>query len=178
MNSAQLSLFSVEVLGLIGREGAGPHDLLRMAQQDPLLTWAGESRYYTEPKRLAGLGLLVASKHPGRTHERTVYTLTERGLDALRAYAATPAAVPPVKSDVLIRLLICDLVGEAITRDGVTTIRQELIELEARLDEAERRAAELPHRSKYLLINLRFLRGYLRLHETLADDVERELDPG
>jgi hypothetical protein len=33
----ELSLFSYEILGLVGREGAGPHDLLRMAKQGRML---------------------------------------------------------------------------------------------------------------------------------------------
>ena len=52
-----------------------------------MLAWAGESRYYTEPKRLAKLGYLAARKEPGKTRERTVYTLTDKGLEALREYA-------------------------------------------------------------------------------------------
>src|SRR6266536_6019846 len=104
----ELSLFSYEILGLVGREGAGPHDLLSMARRGRMLAWAGESQYYTEPKRLAGLGYLSARKEPGKTRERTVYTLTDQGLDALREYARTTVAFLPVKSDALIRLLTCD----------------------------------------------------------------------
>jgi hypothetical protein len=31
MPGSELSLFSYEILGLVGRQGAGPHDLLRLA---------------------------------------------------------------------------------------------------------------------------------------------------
>ena len=84
MSSDELSLFSYEVLGLVGRTGAGPHDLRRMAQRGRMLDWAGESQYYVEPKRLARLGYLEAHKEPGKTRERTVYTLTDKGREALR----------------------------------------------------------------------------------------------
>ena len=67
MSRDELSLFSYEILGLVGRDGAGPHDLLRMAQRGRMLDWAGESQYYTEPKRLAKLGYLEARKEPGKT---------------------------------------------------------------------------------------------------------------
>src|ERR671931_501402 len=105
MSSPELSLFSYEILGLVGRRGAGPHDLLRMARHGRILAWAGESQYYTEPKRLAKLGYLSARKEPGKTRERTVYALTDKGLEALREYARTPVTFPPVKSDALLRLL-------------------------------------------------------------------------
>jgi DNA-binding PadR family transcriptional regulator len=172
-----LSLFSYEILGLVGAGGAGPHDLLRMARHGRILDWAGESQYYVEPKRLAKLGFLEARKEPGKTRERTVYTLTERGRQALIEYAHTPVTVTPLKSDPLLRLLICDLVGEEVTRASLATLRDDLEGLRARLDESERRASELPHREKYLLLVVDFLRGFLELHEQFVDDVERELAP-
>ena len=153
----ELSLFSYEILGLVGRGGAGAHDLLRMAQRGRFLAWAGESQYYVEPKRLAKLGYLDARKEPGKTRERTVYTLTEKGLDALRAWAETPVHFTPVKSELLTRLLIADLF--------------------ARLEDAEATAESLPHRRKYLLLVTGFLRRLFELHVEFVDEVERELAP-
>jgi PadR family transcriptional regulator, regulatory protein AphA len=171
----ELTLFSYEILGLVGRGGAGAHDLLRMARRGRILDWAGESQYYVEPKRLAKLGYLEARREPGRTRERTVYTLTDQGLDALAEYARTPVSVTPVKSDALLRLLICDLVGEEPTRESLATLRDDIAELRLRLDESEQAARDLPHRAKYLLLVTRFLRRLLDLHEELVDEVEREL---
>src|ERR1700752_2298461 len=96
-SSGELSLFSYEILGLVGRGGAGAHDLLQMARRGRMLDWAGESQYYTEPKRLARLGYLEARREPGRTRERTVYSLTDKGLEAVRAYAQTPVRFTPLK---------------------------------------------------------------------------------
>ena len=177
MSSDDLSLFSYEILGLVGRTGAGAHDLLRLARRGRMLDWAGESQYYAEPKRLARLGYLEAQKEPGKTRERTVYRLTEKGIDALRAYAQTPATFTPLKSDPLLRLLIADLVGEDATIESLQALRQDLSDLRARLDESVSSAVALPHRSRYLLIVIDFLRGYLELHEQLIDLVERELAP-
>lgn len=177
LSTDELSLFSYEILGLVGREGAGPHDLLRLAKRGRMLAWAGESQYYTEPKRLAKLGYLAARREPGKTRQRTVYTLTEKGLAALRDYARTPVAFMPVKSDALLRLLVCDLVGEEVTRESLATLRDEIADIEARLDEAERAAHELPHREKYLLLVVDFLRRLVELHEWLVGEAERELKP-
>jgi DNA-binding PadR family transcriptional regulator len=175
MSSDDLSLFSYEILGLVGRAGAGPHDLRRMVRRGRILDWAGESQYYAEPKRLAELGYLEARKEPGKTRERTVYTLTDKGLAALRAYARTPVTFTPVKSELLLRLLIADLVGEPVTRESVATLRDDIASLEARLDEAEASATTLPHREKYLLLTIEFLRGLLDLHRSFLDRLEREL---
>ena len=175
MATTDLSLFSIEILGLVGREGAGPHDLLRMAQRGRILAWAGESQYYTEPKRLAKLGYLAARKEPGKTRERTVYALTDKGLDALRQYARTPASFMPLKSDALLRLLICDLVGEEVTRESMETMRNEIADLAERVEASDHSARGLPHREKYLRLVNGFLRDFLELHDELIDDVEREL---
>jgi DNA-binding PadR family transcriptional regulator len=178
MVNRELTLFSYEILGLVGRGGAGAHDLLQMARRGRILDWAGESQYYVEPKRLAGLGYLDARKEPGKTRERTVYTLTDKGLGALAEYARTPVTVTPLKSDALLRLLICDLVGEDVTRESLKTLRHDVDDLRARLDEFDERATHYPHRAAYLRLVVDFLRRLLDLHEELVEVAERTLDDG
>ena len=175
MSTRDLTLFSYEILGLVGRDGAGAHDLLQLARRGRMLDWAGESQYYVEPKRLAKLGYLEARKEPGKTRERTVYTLTEQGLEALREYAATPVRFTPLKSDPLLRLLIADLVGPELTRESIGTLRDDLADLRRRLDESAESARQLPHREAYLLLVVDFLRKLLELHDELVDDVEQLL---
>jgi DNA-binding PadR family transcriptional regulator len=175
MSRDELTLFSYEILGLVGRAGAGAHDLLRLAKRGRMLDWAGESQYYVEPKRLARLGYLKARSEPGRTRPRTVYSLTDRGLEALREFAARPVTLTPLKSEPLLRLLVADLVGEEVTRKSMATLREDLEDLRARLDETEAGTVDLPHRRKYLLIAVGFLRSYIELHEELIAEVEREL---
>jgi PadR family transcriptional regulator, regulatory protein AphA len=177
MSRDELSLFSYEILGLVGRSGAGPHDLKRMAQRGRMLDWAGESQYYVEPKRLARLGYLEARKEPGKTRQRTVYTLTPKGLDSLREWARTPVTFTPVKSEFLTRLLIADLVGDDVTRESIATLRSEIADVFERLAESEASAALLPHRRTYLLLVTGFLRRLLDLHLEWIDRVEAELAP-
>ena len=159
----------------MGPGGAGAHDLMRMARRGRMLDWAGESQYYVEPKRLARLGYLEARKEPGKTRERTVYTLTAKGLDALREWARTPVRFTAFKSDALLRLLVADLVGERVTRASMATLREDIADLEERIEEVEADAESLPHRKKYLLLVTGFMRRLLDLHLDLVEDVEREL---
>jgi DNA-binding PadR family transcriptional regulator len=177
MSRPELSFFSYEILGLVGSQGAGAHDLMRWARRGRMLDWAGESQYYVEPKRLAKLGYLDARKEPGKTRERTVYSLTEKGLEALRAYAETPVRFLPLKSDMLQRLLVADLVGEELVRETMGTLREDIADLLVRIDDAERSAAEFPHREKSLLLVAGFLRRLMELHLDFVDEVERELGP-
>jgi DNA-binding PadR family transcriptional regulator len=169
-----LTLFSYETLALVGRGGVGAHDLRRIAKRDRFLAWAGESQYYVEPKRLARLGYLEARKEPGKTRERTVYALTDKGLDALREWVRTPLAFTPFKSDALIRIMATDLVGEEAVREGFAGLRADLDDMRARAEEAGRRAKTLPHREQYLRLGLDFVEGLIQLYEELVEKVERD----
>lgn len=173
--ASELTLFSYEVLGLVGEGGASAHDLRSMVARGRILAWAGESQYYAEPKRLARLGYLAARREPGKTRERTVYTLTAKGRKALREYALTPARFTPLKSEPLLRFLIADLVGDEATLAGLRPLRAELDDLRERLELAVASAEGLPHRRAYLLIVTDFLARYLDLHDELLDRAEREL---
>jgi DNA-binding PadR family transcriptional regulator len=175
MSSPELSLFSYTILGLVGRNGAGPYDLRRMVAQGRIYDWAGESQYYVEPKRLAKLGYLEAHKEPGRTRERTVYTLTDQGLEALREWSKTPVHFPRLQHEGLVRLLVADLVDEDAVRESLGTLRDDIAALSTKLDEAEAMASNLPHREKYLMLAHGLSRRMLAAHLEWLDDVEREL---
>ena len=147
------------------------------ARRGRMLDWAGESQYYAEPKRLARLGYLGAHKEPGRTRERTVYTLTDRGQEALLEWARTPVRFTPLKSEPLLRVMITDLVGAEITRGTIGTLRDDIAELSAQLDDAELRAEALPHRRENLLLVVRFLRRLLDLHSSSSRRSRTSLAP-
>ena len=80
----------------------------------------------------------------------------------------------PLKSDPLLRLLLCELVGEPTTRASLTTLRDDIDDLMQRLNQGEQAAQALPHRRKYLLLVNEFLRRYLDLHLELVNQVERD----
>jgi PadR family transcriptional regulator, regulatory protein AphA len=174
--SSELSLFSYMVLALVGRGGASPYELQRMARRGRIYDWAGESQYYVEPKRLARLGYLDAHREPGKTRERTVYTLTDEGLEALRSWAGTPLAFPRLQHEALVLLLAADLVDDADVRKSLVSLRTDIADLSARLDVAEAAAETLPHRRKYLMMGHRLSRRLLEVHLEWLDEIEHELE--
>jgi DNA-binding PadR family transcriptional regulator len=175
MSRTDLSPFSYVVLVLIGRDGAGPHDLVRMARQGRVYASAAESHYYGEPKRLAKLGHLTAEKQPGRTHPRTHYRLTDKAYDALRAWAREPVTFPGIPTQPIVRLMAADLVGTEPVRASLQTLRSDITDLLARLDVAEAAAATIPHRERILLLNHLLARSVLQAHLDWLDAVEQEL---
>jgi len=164
------------VLALVGQGGAGPHDLTRMMRQQGGLYWsAAESQWYAEPKRLEELGYLRSRKEPGRTRERTHYTLTAAGRKALREWIAAPSGLPRIQHEAVVRVLAGDLADDDAVLGSLATLRAELAEQRARFDEAERIAASLPHRARYLRLVHRLGRLLLDAHEQWLDEVEAEL---
>jgi hypothetical protein len=68
-------------------------------------------------------------------------------------------------------------VGEDVTRESMAQLRDDIADIQARLDDAERTAAELPHRERNLKLVIGFMRDYLDLHRRLIETVEREMAP-
>ena len=176
MSSDRLTPTSYAVLVLVGRGGAGPHDLVRMMRQGRIYESAAESQYYAEPKRLERLGYLHATRVPGRTHDRTHYELTDKGRDALRDWIKGRPEHPRLVSDPVLRLLAADLVGEAPARESLLQMRDDIADLRDRLADADAAADTLPHRAKYLRLNHRLAGRVLEAYEQWLDEVERELN--
>jgi DNA-binding PadR family transcriptional regulator len=168
-----LTPFSYTVLVLVGQDGAGAHDLVRMARQGRVYASAAESQYYAEPKRLERLGYLSSEEQTGRTHPRTHYRLTEKGHQALREWAAQPVAFPGIPTQPIVRLLAADLIGEDAVMQGLRALRDDLIDLLGRLDVAEAVAETLPHRREYLLLNHALARKILQAHLDWLDEIEQ-----
>jgi DNA-binding PadR family transcriptional regulator len=147
-----------------------------MMRQGRIYESAAESQYYAEPKRLERLGYLKASKLPGRTHERTHYELTDKGLEALREWIDGRPEHPRLVTDPILRLLAADLVGETAVRRSLLQMRDDIADLRSRLDAADEAARTLPHREKYLLLNHRLAGRVLDAYERWLDEIELELN--
>jgi DNA-binding PadR family transcriptional regulator len=175
--SSELTPLSYLVLALVGREGAATHDLVRMARGGQRLYYAGAaSKIYEQPKRLERLGYLRAQKQPGKTRERTYYTLTAKGRAALREWLAQPSSFPRIQSEAVARVLASDLAkDERDVVESLRSLRGEIAELAAGVDEDERVAPTLPHRERQLRLTRSLGRRLLQAHLDWIDEVEREL---
>jgi PadR family transcriptional regulator, regulatory protein AphA len=175
--SSELTPLSYVVLALVGREGAAPHDLVRMASGGQRLYFAGAaSKIYEQPKRLERLGYVRSEKRPGKTRERTYYTLTEKGLSALREWLGRPSSFPRIQNEAVARVLASDLAeDDRVVAASLQALRQEIAELSAGVDEDERRAPLIPHRERQLKLVRSLGRRLLQAHLDWIGEVEREL---
>ncbi len=175
MSSDSLSPFSHVVLILVGEDGAGPHDLVRMARQGPIYSDFAESQWYAEPKRLEKLGYLRSRKEPGRTRPRTHYRLTQKGRRAIRDWMREPARFSRIQMEPAWRLLAADLTGDEAVLESLRPLREQIADLRTRLDLGEAMAATLPERERYLLLNHGLARRIVDAHADWLDEVERTL---
>jgi uncharacterized protein with von Willebrand factor type A (vWA) domain len=178
---SKLRPFSHVVLTLVGRGGAGPHDLVRMMRQGRLYWAAAPSHYYAEPRRLEELGLLRSRVEPGRTRERTHYELTDAGRAAIGEWLQTPVPFPRIQSEPAVRALAADLAEPQAALDGLREFEGELDGLDAELDRLEDQAADLPTRQAMLRRELE--RGRIERTATLPPsrplrDLDRALPGG
>ena len=175
--SSNLTPLSYVVLALVGRGGAAPHDLVRMARGGQRLYYAGAaSKIYEQPKRLERLGYLRSETRPGKTRQRTYYTLTEQGLAALREWLGGPSSFPRIQSEAVARVLASDLAeDEGVVAESLQALRAEIGELAAGIDEDERRAPSIPHRERQLKLVRSLGTLLLQAHLDWIDEVEQEL---
>jgi DNA-binding PadR family transcriptional regulator len=174
----RLTPFSYVILALVGRDGAGPHDIVRMMREGAQFWTTSESHYYAEPRRLAGLGYLQARTEPGRTRPRTHYELTDAGREALTAWVAEPAGLPRVQNEFIVKLLAADFSDDATIAAGLAGVREDIERAYRALEEMERRAQEIPHRTRYLRMIDDYARRMLDAQREWLDAVEEELEAG
>ena len=136
MSSTNLTPTSYLVLGLLAREGpSSPYDLKRRVAATLGHVWTfPHTLLYTEPSRLADLGL-VTERRERHGRRRRLFTITDSGLAALRAWLARPSSEPTELRDLgLLQLFFSDL---GSPEDHTRIAAQELALHRARLAEYE-----------------------------------------
>jgi DNA-binding PadR family transcriptional regulator len=134
------------------------------------------SRLYAEPKRLERLGYVRSEKRPGKTRERTFYTLTGKGREALRRWALEPPAFPRIQNEAVLKLMSGDIVAnDEQLLESLLVLRDAIEEEQSKRDQARQRYEALPHRRRYLLLVHELGTRLLRIHREWLDLVEKEL---
>jgi DNA-binding PadR family transcriptional regulator len=177
MSRDPLTAFSYVILALVGEGGAGAHDLVASMRRGRPYWTDSPRHFYGEPKRLARLAYLDAHTEPGITRKRTVYTLTDKGRDALREWIGQPSRFPRIQNEALARLVAGYLVEDRVLASSFAGLRTDLERVRAGLLDARAFAQTLPERERYLrLVHDLGLRLIETFEEWLAD-VEHEFGP-
>ncbi|MGZ6266021.1 MAG: PadR family transcriptional regulator [Candidatus Limnocylindrales bacterium] len=133
----QLTPTSYLVLGLVAREGPStPYDLKRHVAVTIGHFWSfPHALLYKEPPRLVGLGLLT-EKREESGRRRRLFSITEAGRQALRAWLARPARqLTELRDLALLQLFFADLEPTAarlaIAHEQLEVHRAQLAEYQA-----------------------------------------------
>jgi DNA-binding PadR family transcriptional regulator len=175
--AGDLNNVSYVTLALIGDGGASPQDLVDMNRRGGQLYYSvAASRLYAEPKRLEQLGYVSSERRPGKTRERSFYTLTKEGRAALRRWVLEPPALPRIQNEAVPKLMAGDIVGDdEQLLDALLTLRAELDEQQATLAKGRERLELLTHRKSYLLLIHELGNRLIQAQREWLDDVESEL---
>jgi PadR family transcriptional regulator AphA len=106
MSNRQLTTTSYAILGLLAVKPWATYEMAKQLQRSLHFFWPrAESNLYAEPKRLVEAGLADAREEWNGDRRRTVYSITEKGRSAFRAWLATPPAPQRVEAEAHLRVL-------------------------------------------------------------------------
>jgi PadR family transcriptional regulator, regulatory protein AphA len=136
MASLRLGPTSYVVLGMVALRGPStPYEVKRAVRRSVGRFWPfPHAQMYAEPQRLARAGLLTERREEeGR--RRRIYTITEAGLDALRAWLREPTTGPMEIRDLgELKLFFSELATEedivALARTQALFYHEQVAELE------------------------------------------------
>ena len=162
----RLTTTSYAILGLLALREWTTYELAQQMGRGFRRFWPrAESNIYVEPKKLAKLGLATArQEHVGR-RRRTVYSITPKGLTALKKWTREPSRSEPLlESETLVKIFF----NEHGTKDAlldhidamlewVTALNVENIE---RAREYVRSGGPFPDRLAQIVLMGRFITAY------------------
>lgn len=106
----RLTTTSYAVLAQVAVHPWSTYELVRQRVRYFRYVWPrAESAIYREVKRLSSMGLLEEKKEHVGKRARTVYSITEKGREALREWLATPVSPFAMDFEAMIRLFVAPL---------------------------------------------------------------------
>jgi PadR family transcriptional regulator, regulatory protein AphA len=174
MSTPRLSHTSYLVLGLVAELGAAtPYELKQVVNASLGCFWSfPHSQLYSEPDRLADLGLLeVDQEEAGRRRKR--YSITGAGREALLAWLRDPEAErAEVREPGLLKLFFGGLADEEdmtqLARARVKLYEQELARY-AEMEKAIKDEPEMSYPYATLRLGISWARACLAFWTELAD---------
>jgi DNA-binding PadR family transcriptional regulator len=129
------------ILGLLALRRWSTYELAQQMKRSIRYYWPrAESHIYEEPKKLVAHGLATASREQTGRRQRTVYSITDDGREALRAWLAEPGRGPVIEFEGLVKVLFAEQAGNNELLATLSAIRADA---EARRQHHAELAADL-----------------------------------
>jgi PadR family transcriptional regulator, regulatory protein AphA len=110
--AAELGTTAYVLLGMLAQSPMSGYDIKRFADVSTRHFWAiSYGQIYPELKNLVEAGLIVAQASPSGSRQRTVYSLTSLGREALIDWlSSSEASSVEVRDEMLLRLFFADAI--------------------------------------------------------------------
>ena len=157
-----LTTTSYAILAVLSLRPHSTYDLAKQTGLSLRYLWPrADSNLYAEPKRLVEAGLASAREEWTGSRKRTVYSITDSGLEALREWVGSPSAEPRFESEALLKIFF----GEhgtpeqmRVTLDALHATAQIGVEhFQSIADTYDRDGGQYPHRFALSAIVARLL---------------------
>jgi DNA-binding PadR family transcriptional regulator len=107
--STELPTTSYAILGLLALRSWTGYELAQQGRRSMAFMWPkAESVIYEEPRRLAALGLVRATKERIGGRSRNRYEITDKGREAMHAWLARPSGAPRLEFEPMLRVAFAD----------------------------------------------------------------------
>src|SRR5438876_12449140 len=106
---AEMTATSGALLGLLALRDWTTYELAAQMKRSLDFVWPRAERgLYNEPRRLVEAGYATSRQEMTGRRQRTVYSITPAGRDALSAWLDIPVAPPTLEFECMLRVLFAD----------------------------------------------------------------------
>lgn len=160
------------ILGFLNQAPQTGYDLKKLIVDSETLYWSGSNnQIYRSLVRLHEDGLVTRKvEYQEDNPARKIYTITDRGQEALRAWLASEPELPDLKNHFLIRLMWADQLAPAEFHSLLDRYETELAQRLAMAGERARRGSPLPPATaRGQLLRQRIAENWIRFYKTQLD---------
>jgi PadR family transcriptional regulator, regulatory protein AphA len=143
------------ILGFLSQAPLSGYDLKKLFAASDMLYWSGNNnQIYTSLVQLHQEGLVTKEVHYQEDNPpRKVYSITEEGIAALRAWLASPPELPQLRHPFLIQLLWADQLEPAELDTLLAQYEEELrVKVLMTREQERRRTAESAESARQALL--------------------------
>lgn len=161
------------ILGMLDLGARTGYDVKRIVDQSTRFFWAASyGQIYPELRRLEGAGLVEGRSSPTGGRKRTEYELTEGGRAALVGWLESPAQMPELRDESLLKLFFADALPREQALEQLRGRRIGHEEFLAFLQEIEERPGQDP---PFVELVLRYGIAYAEFNVAWCEEQETRL---